>query len=150
MHMQVFVLLLLARVWTRLSELILPVGFFALLLSCIPQFISYISLVDKLDGNVDVSNQAILIPNAMSWLFMWLTSLIVCWGLYKKEAVRASLHSFGAVWTARDDNTGQVNYTLETVQQHVDDLTGTDQIRSMSGVNGRLVSSFRAKPLHLC
>lgn len=116
-------LLLLARVWTRLSELILPVGFFALLLSCIPQFISYISLVDKLDGDVDVSNQAILIPNAVSWFFMWITSLIVCWGLHKKEIDRASASSFGS-WTARDQLPGQANYTQEAAQQQADNLTG--------------------------
>lgn len=117
-------LLVFARAWTRFSELVLPLGFFSLLLSCVPQFISYIALVDRLDGNGEVSYEAILVPNALSWGLMWISSLVVCWGLHQKEQLRASLQASGAVWTANEHLAQHVHQTIEAAQQRVDDLNG--------------------------
>jgi hypothetical protein len=52
-NLQVFVLLLFAKVWSRLLELVLPVGFLLLLLATVPQFMSYIALVQRLDSAPD-------------------------------------------------------------------------------------------------
>jgi hypothetical protein len=53
--LQVFTLLVFARVWTRMLELLLPMGFFMLLGSTVPQLFSYILLVKLLDGDDKVS-----------------------------------------------------------------------------------------------
>lgn len=53
--LQVFTLLVFARVWTRMLELLLPMGFFMLLVSTVPQLFSYILLVKLLDGDEKVS-----------------------------------------------------------------------------------------------
>ena len=45
----VLTLLLFARVWSRVLELLLPIGFFLLLASTAPQFVSYVNLV-KVSG----------------------------------------------------------------------------------------------------
>ncbi len=56
-HAQVLTLLLFARVWTRPLELLLPAGLCCLLLATSPQFLSYIALVRRLDGDVGTSIQ---------------------------------------------------------------------------------------------
>lgn len=98
----VFTLLLFARVWARLGELLLPVSFFLLLASTAPQFLSYVNLVKTLDGDQQLDLNSILIPNAVSWGCMWLSSLLLAWGLYKKEVVRDALLASGAVWTMHE------------------------------------------------
>lgn len=49
-----------------------------------------------------VSAQAIMLPNMLSWLLMWLSGLVVVWGLARKEARRDALLARGAVWTAHE------------------------------------------------
>ncbi|GMH43727.1 hypothetical protein BSKO_11649 [Bryopsis sp. KO-2023] len=112
------------------------------LLTCM--FISYIALVDKLDGDSEVSNRAILIPNAASWLMMWLSSIVVCRGLYQKEELRASLQAAGAVWTASEQIARQMHQTMEAAQKRIDDLT--------EGEIANLVQEMmqgKTKPSHL-
>lgn len=38
-----------------------------------------------------MSFSQILVPNAVSWFAMWLASLLLAWGLYRKECVRDAL-----------------------------------------------------------
>ena len=107
----VMVLLLSARFWTRLSELSLPIGFFLLLTSTTPQFASYVYLVDLLqslkdnnlaDLDIQRSISYICVPNAMSWGIMWLSSLIIFYGLRQKELLRGRLLAANQVWTLNE------------------------------------------------
>ena len=94
-------LLLFARVWARVLDLILPLGFLFLLISTVPQFVSYLNLTSLLndpDGS-EVTLASILIPNAISWFLMWVSSLIIAYGLRQKERLRDHLLATGAVWT---------------------------------------------------
>lgn len=72
---KVMTLLLFSRVWSRALDLILPLGFLLLLLSTVPQFVSYLNLTKLLDDgpSSNVTLAAILIPNAASWFAMWLS-----------------------------------------------------------------------------
>ncbi len=45
------------------------------------------------------SCQQILVPNAVSWLAMWCSSLVIAYGLRQKEKQRDLLLASGAVWT---------------------------------------------------
>lgn len=98
-------LLMFARVWARITELLLPIGFLLLLLSTVPQFVSFLFLVSYLDFPDDTSKPsmaAIIVPNAVSWLCMWLSSLLLAYGLHQKELVRDALLASGAVWTMHE------------------------------------------------
>eukprot|EP00798_Chlamydomonas_sp_ICE-L_P023179 gene23179-30391_t len=68
----VAMLLLFARIWTRLLELLLPLGFFCLLASTAPQFASYLLLVQRLDGDKSISNA--LLPTAPNCSQLLLTA----------------------------------------------------------------------------
>lgn len=128
-------LLVLARFWARASELVLPLGFLALLMSCVPQFVSYFSLVCLLDqleasGTTTVTYETVLLPNAVSWFMMWLASLVLVVGLRQKELVRERLLSAGRVWTAQEYLAMQMSYPTETAQRRVD-LMSDEEISSM-------------------
>ncbi|GIL97211.1 hypothetical protein Vretimale_2952 [Volvox reticuliferus] len=97
----VLLLLLFARVWARPRELLLPIGFLLLLLSSAPQFVSYIALVRRLDGDTSTSVTSIMWPNALSWFLMWLSAWVISAALRQKEAIRDALLARGAVWTAQ-------------------------------------------------
>ena len=94
-------LLTFARFWARPLDLILPLGFFILLISNVPQFFSFLYLVKRLDNPVDseVTYAQILVPNAISWFVMWLSGLVIGYGLRQKERLRDQLLASGAVWT---------------------------------------------------
>ncbi len=51
----------MARFWARWSELILPIGFFLLLLSTVPQFTADMLLVNRLDGDPSVMLTSIFV-----------------------------------------------------------------------------------------
>lgn len=120
----VMVLLFFARVWSRLLELLLPVGFLCLLLSTVPQFVSYMELVKGLDANpYDVNYEAVLIPNALSWFCMWLSSIILTVGLRQKERVREFLLRTGRVWTRHEFVARRMNQEREAAQQKIDNLS---------------------------
>jgi len=97
----VLTLLSFARFWARPMDVILPLGFFSLLISNVPMFISFLFLV-KLLNNPDESGLTytqILVPNAVSWLAMWVSGLVIALGLGQKERLRDQLLASGAVWT---------------------------------------------------
>lgn len=99
--LQVLTLLLFARVWAMALDLILPLGFLFLLLSTVPQFVSYLNLVKRLDDpdNSSITLAQVLVPNAVSWFAMWCSSLVIAYGLRQKERMRDQLMATGAVWT---------------------------------------------------
>jgi hypothetical protein len=55
LFLQLLTLLMFARVWARVVELLLPIGFLLLLLSTVPQFVSFLFLVSYLDFPDDTS-----------------------------------------------------------------------------------------------
>lgn len=68
----------------RIRDLLLPLGFLSLLLSFSPQFASYYFLAERLDGDHSMPWGRVMIPNAASWFFMWLSSLVLIVGLRRK------------------------------------------------------------------
>lgn len=81
-----------------LRELALPGGFLLLLLSAASQLPFFVYLCNYLeDEDTAVSLQQILIPQIASWFAMWLSGLVICWGLRKKETLRAALAASGQV-----------------------------------------------------
>ena len=102
----------------------LPLGFFGLLLSVVPQFASYVQLVDWLDGNTTVTAAHVLLPNILSWLLMWMNAMVLCYGLRQKERLRSQLQRAGAVWTHNEAVARQLHETIEAAQRRVDELTG--------------------------
>ena len=120
------ILLVLARVWARITELMLPLGFLGLLIACVPQFISYVGLVGMLDdmertGTSAYSVEAILLPNAVSWFLMWIASLVLVVGLRRKEHLRETLLAAGHVWTAHEHLANRMaTEAAESAQRRVD------------------------------
>eukprot|EP00192_Tetraselmis_astigmatica_P003401 CAMPEP_0117684608 /NCGR_PEP_ID=MMETSP0804-20121206/21206_1 /TAXON_ID=1074897 /ORGANISM="Tetraselmis astigmatica, Strain CCMP880" /LENGTH=591 /DNA_ID=CAMNT_0005495643 /DNA_START=347 /DNA_END=2123 /DNA_ORIENTATION=- len=130
--LMVGILLLLARVWARMSDLVLPVGFMALLMACIPQFISCVLLVRMLDqieasGATTVTLDWVILPNAASWFGMWCASLVLVVGLRQKEYMREMLLAAGHVWTAHERLANEV---AETAQRRID-LMSDEEVASL-------------------
>ena len=51
---------------------------------------------------------------------MWASGLVIAYGLYNKERLRARLAAAGSVWTAQEDAARQLMATeLEETQQQV-------------------------------
>jgi hypothetical protein len=48
---------------------------------------SYARLTDMLDGNDGITLPDILLPNALSWFYMWLSSLVIVRGLRQKVSM---------------------------------------------------------------
>eukprot|EP00873_Tetraselmis_striata_P046496 jgi/Tetstr1/466760/TSEL_011230.t1 len=121
-------LLLLARFWRRVRELLLPLGFLSLLLACIPQFISYLTLVVALDqvdvaGHTDITFAAVLLPNAASWFLMWAASLVLVAGLRQKEVAREHWLATSHDLPAEHDIPHLPAGLLESTQRAVDNLS---------------------------
>lgn len=53
--LQVIILLLFARAWSRVLDLLLPLGFLLLLLSILPHYFTFTNLARLLDGDVEVN-----------------------------------------------------------------------------------------------
>ncbi|GFR44736.1 hypothetical protein Agub_g6064, partial [Astrephomene gubernaculifera] len=130
----VLLLLLFARCWSRPRELLLPLGFCALLLASLPQFMSYIALVRRLDGDSSTSYRSILAPNALSWLLMWLSSLLVAAALRAKEAVREGLLARGAVWTAHEAVARRLHAEREEARRRVEQLSDEEVSRLVASM----------------
>lgn len=52
--LQVIILLLFARAWSRVLDLLLPLGFLLLLLSILPHYFTFTNLARLLDGDAEV------------------------------------------------------------------------------------------------
>lgn len=58
---------------------------------------------------------------------MWVSGLIICYGLRKKEQLRARLASNGQVWTAHENAARELmSLELEDMQQHVDKMSNEE------------------------
>jgi len=136
-------LLLLARVWARIGELLLPISFLLLLLSTVPQFVSYVFLVQRLDSGVasGVSFAQILVPNSASWFAMWLVSLLLAWGLRRKERVRDALLQSGAVWTMHEQVARRLRQQdVDVLQRKVDAMSEQEVcVRTHACVGARAI-----------
>ncbi|GAX80861.1 hypothetical protein CEUSTIGMA_g8296.t1 [Chlamydomonas eustigma] len=119
----VLTLLMFARVWARALDLILPLGFLFLLLSTVPQFVSYLNLTKLLDQDSDTTYAEITIPNAASWFAMWLSSLVIAYGLRQKERLRDVLLASGAVWTHHEELARRMQNDQEAVKRRIDGLS---------------------------
>eukprot|EP00955_Chlamydomonas_euryale_P026359 278381-Chlamydomonas_euryale.AAC.1 len=140
---QLLALLLLARVWARIGELLLPISFLLLLLSTVPQFVSYVFLVQRLDSGVasGVSFAQILVPNSASWFAMWLVSLLLAWGLRRKERVRDALLQSGAVWTMHEQVARRLRQQdVDVLQRKVDAMSEQEVcVRTHACVGARAI-----------
>eukprot|EP00775_Hariotina_reticulata_P003165 gene3165-3443_t len=121
-----------------LRELSLPGGFLLLLLSAASQLPGFVYLSRYLDGDVTIGYQQILLPQVVSWTAMWISGLIICYGLYKKEQLRASLAAAGQVWTRHESAARELmSLELEDMQQHVDKMSNDElaqvAMRMMAG-----------------
>lgn len=71
--------------------------------------------------------QEILLPQIASWTAMWLSGLIICYGLRKKEQLRARLAASGQVWTAHENAARELmSLELEDMQQQVDKMSNEE------------------------
>ena len=71
--------------------------------------------------------QEILLPQIASWSAMWLSGLIICYGLRKKEQLRARLATSGQVWTAHETAARELmSLELEDMQQQVDKMSNEE------------------------
>lgn len=72
---------------------------------------------------------------------MWLSGLIICYGLRKKEQLRARLAASGQVWTAHESAARELmSLDLEDMQQQVDKMTNeqlAQVAKRMMEVSGR-------------
>ncbi|EFJ43568.1 hypothetical protein VOLCADRAFT_96168 [Volvox carteri f. nagariensis] len=134
----VFSLLMCFKVWARPRELLLPIGFLLLLLSTVPQFVSYIALVRRLDEEEDSSEDgtghktsvaSIMWPNALSWFLMWLSAVVIAVALRLKEAVRDALLARGAVWTAHEAMARRLHAERDEAQRRVAELSEEEMSR---------------------
>jgi len=128
-------LLSLARVWARLTELLLPLGFFSLLVSCVPQFVSYYELVSCLESGTcreDVQTlRTVLVLNAVSWFMMWCSSLMLVTGLRQKERIRETLLAAGHVWTAHENLAHRLASEAAASAQRRVDLMSDDEVSQL-------------------
>ena len=71
--------------------------------------------------------QEILLPQIASWSAMWVSGLIICYGLRKKEQLRARLATSGQVWTAHETAARELmSLELEDMQQQVDKMSNEE------------------------
>lgn len=71
--------------------------------------------------------QEILLPQIASWTAMWVSGLIICYGLRKKEQLRARLASNGQVWTAHENAARELmSLELEDMQHQVDKMSNDE------------------------
>lgn len=68
--------------------------------------------------------QDILVPNAISWLLMWLSSCVLAAGLRQKERLREALLAIGAVWTLHESVARRMTREREAAQDRVDNMSG--------------------------
>ncbi len=69
--------------------------------------------------------QAIIVPNAVSWLCMWLSSLLLAYGLRQKERVRDTLLASGAVWTMHEQVARRLRLQdQDELRRKIDNLSG--------------------------
>lgn len=110
-----------------LRELALPGGFLLLLLSAAAQLPFFIFLCNYLDGDTSIGMKEILLPQVASWAAMWVSGLIICYGLRKKEQLRARLASNGQVWTAHENAARELmSLELEDMQEQVDKMSNEE------------------------
>lgn len=71
--------------------------------------------------------QEILLPQIASWFAMWVSGLVICYGLRKKEQLRARLAASGQVWTAHEGAARELmSLELEDMQQQVDKMSNDE------------------------
>lgn len=71
--------------------------------------------------------QEIMLPQIASWSAMWMSGLIICYGLRKKEQLRARLAANGQVWTAHENAARELmSLELEDMQQQVDKMSNEE------------------------
>lgn len=121
-----------------MRELALPGGFLLLLLSAAAQLPFFIYLCSYLEGDTSITLQQILIPQIASWFAMWVSGLIICYGLYKKEQLRARLAAAGQVWTAHESAARELmSLELEDMRAAVDKMSDEElaqvAMRMMAG-----------------
>eukprot|EP00854_Cymbomonas_tetramitiformis_P021636 gene21636-26024_t len=87
--MALMMLFLLLCTCAPLSDRVLQLGIFFMFVSFTPQFVSYLRLVERLDGDDSVSYGDIMVPNVLSWALLFLSSLVMWWGLRARERTRS-------------------------------------------------------------
>eukprot|EP00959_Pyramimonas_sp_CCMP1952_P162773 3402799-Pyramimonas_sp.AAC.1 len=91
-----------------------------------PQFVSYLRLVSQLDGVSEQSYYDILMPNIVSWMLLFMSSLIIYVGLHKKEDLREgadpaahwALHERHIAGTVLEAEQASVNYMTDDQVSH--------------------------------
>jgi hypothetical protein len=78
-------------------------------------------------GGMPALVQEILLPQIASWSAMWVSGLIICYGLRKKEQLRARLAANGQVWTAHENAARELmSLELEDMQHQVDKMSNEE------------------------
>jgi hypothetical protein len=78
-------------------------------------------------GGMPAPVQEILLPQIASWSAMWVSGLIICYGLRKKEQLRARLAANGQVWTAHENAARELmSLELEDMQHQVDKMSNEE------------------------
>jgi hypothetical protein len=91
--------------------------------------------------------QEILLPQIASWFAMWVSGLVICYGLRKKEQLRARLAASGQVWTAHEGAARELmSLELEDMQQQVDKMSNDELAQVAMRMMEVSSSSSSSKP----